>query len=186
MERGAHSRPGRHDRAGRPASHVTAGLALGPAPSLESPQTLAETERNPHRADARALGLESLSDGRVPRDRAHHPLAQAEGVRDRQVAASEGDNACALPKQFKTKPERPILEHALARTSQALLFRLRDWHDVKPPDVFQDGTLRFRFELLWKGACVVAFRSGYLSIPYSFSLRQRVVRPIPRDSAVRE
>ena len=25
--------------------HVTAGLALGPAPSLESPQTLAETER---------------------------------------------------------------------------------------------------------------------------------------------
>jgi transcriptional regulator with PAS, ATPase and Fis domain len=40
-----HPRPGRHDRAGDLPPHVAAGLALGPAPSLGSPQTLAETER---------------------------------------------------------------------------------------------------------------------------------------------
>jgi hypothetical protein len=52
------------------------------------------------------------------------------------------------------------------------------WEARAEGAVFQDGTPEFRFELLR--------RSDYRSIPYSFSLRQRVVRPIPRDSAVRE
>ena len=53
--------------------------------------------------------------------------------------------------------------------------------------VFQDGTPGFRSEMPGReGACVVPLRGAYLSIPYSFSLRQWVVRPIPRDSAVRE
>jgi two-component system response regulator HydG len=45
MERGAILAQADTIEPGDLPPHVTAGLALGPAPSLESPQTLAETER---------------------------------------------------------------------------------------------------------------------------------------------
>jgi transcriptional regulator with GAF, ATPase, and Fis domain len=67
--------------------HVTASLTLGPRAEPRVASDPGRDRADPHHPNARALGREPFSSGRGSRDRANDPLAQAEGVRDRQVAA---------------------------------------------------------------------------------------------------
>src|SRR5262249_3748145 len=91
-----------------------------------------------HHPDPGAARLESLASGGCARDRAHHALAEAQGVRDREVACPVDS---AIHVEFGTACEQPmdmatillVDDEASARLTLSLLLKRRG-HVIQEAD----------------------------------------------------